>query len=69
LIGTIEHRSGNSRVQTFPGAACCITLGSAKILRAIMRWIRRHSKAAPLQALGESDIIGEGKFLISYGNL
>jgi len=37
------------------GAACCTTLGSAKIFRAIMRWIRQQLKAAPLQALGEAD--------------
>src|ERR1700747_1413198 len=50
----IEHRSDNPRVETFPGAACCTTLSSAKIFRAIMRWLRQQSKAAPLQALGEA---------------
>ena len=51
----IETPVGHSRVETFPGAACCTTLGSAKTFCAIVRWVRQHSKAAPLQALGEND--------------
>jgi hypothetical protein len=37
------------RVETFPGAACYKTLGSAMALRAIMRAVWQRSKAAPLQ--------------------
>jgi hypothetical protein len=50
LIRTVEHRSSNPRVETFPGAACYTTLGSANIFRGIVRWVWQRSKAAPLQA-------------------
>jgi hypothetical protein len=46
-----RHRSGNSREQTFPGAACYATVSSAMVFRAIMRAVSQRSKAAPLQAL------------------
>jgi len=39
-------------VETFPGAACYATMGSAMIFRAIMRKGLKRSKAAPLQAMG-----------------
>jgi hypothetical protein len=32
-----------------------MTLAGIKIFRAIMRWVRQQSKAAPLQALGKVD--------------
>jgi hypothetical protein len=48
LFGTIEHHSGNPRVETFPGAACCRTSGSAKIFRTVIRGVWQQSKAAPL---------------------
>ena len=37
------------RVETFPGAACYITLGNAMVFSAIMRAVSQRSKAAPLQ--------------------
>jgi hypothetical protein len=47
LLRTIEHRSGSPRVGTFAGAACCTTLGSGKIFREIMRWVRNSQKRLP----------------------
>jgi len=63
LIGPIEGRSSNLRVQTFAGAACCTTLSSATIFRGIMPVVWQRSKAAPLQALGE--IVRNPSFVIA----
>jgi hypothetical protein len=53
LVRTIRHRLGNSRAETFPGAACCTTLLNSMVFRAIMptAW---HSgqKRLPSRPLG-----------------
>ena len=47
LIRTIQYRSGNPRVETFPGAACYVTLRGATIFRAVVSTVGPPSKAAP----------------------
>ena len=52
MVRMIEHRSGNTRSETFPGAACYATLSRAMFYRAVMQGVLQPSKATPLQTLG-----------------
>jgi hypothetical protein len=49
-VRNTKRRPGNSRVETFPGAACQKTMSYAAIFRVILRAVRQRSNTAPLHS-------------------
>jgi len=66
MIRTLKPHAANSRLETFAGAACYTTLGSAMFCRAIRSGVYQKSKAAPLQALGLFTYLGKPISLVCH---